>query len=89
MLKLLQAAVAYARSQGAMTLEGYPVELHRDETGQWQGVGLSGWYMGSVATFQEAGFQEAAITEQGRRIMRLVVGNGRVQTSRSAKKQSK
>ena len=73
MLKLLQEAVAYARSQGAMMIEGYPVELHRDETGKWQGVGLSGWYMGSMSTFRKAGFQESAITSQGRRIMRLAV----------------
>jgi len=89
MLQLLQGAVAYARLQGARIIEGYPVELHRDEAGKWQGVGLSGWYMGSVATFQQAGFREAGFTEQGRRIMRWTVGHDRRQTRARTKKRSK
>ncbi len=87
-LKLLQAAVAYARSQGAEIIEGYPVELQHDESGRWQGVGLSGWYMGSVSTFQKAGFREVAVTEQGRRIMRWVMSPGKRQIRREVRKRS-
>jgi GNAT superfamily N-acetyltransferase len=72
-LKLLKAAVAYAISQGAKIIEGYPVEPRKDKEGNLQ-PGTSYRFMGSVSTFKKAGFQEAAITEQGRRIMRFDVG---------------
>jgi GNAT superfamily N-acetyltransferase len=62
-LGLLNAAVAYARSQGAQVVEGYPVE---------PGPHLY-TYMGSPATFQQAGFRDVARSEQGRRIMRYVI----------------
>jgi GNAT superfamily N-acetyltransferase len=59
-LDLLRAAVAYAVSQGAQIVEGYPVEPDaRLYT-----------YMGSVATFRAAGFQEVAQGAEGRPIMR-------------------
>jgi len=59
-LGLLQAAVAYAVSQGAEIVEGYPVEPDsRLYT-----------YMGSIATFLAAGFQEVARPSEGRPIMR-------------------
>jgi GNAT superfamily N-acetyltransferase len=59
-LGLLQAAVAYAVSQGAEIVEGYPVEPDaRLYT-----------YMGSPATFRAAGFQEVAQPTEGRPIMR-------------------
>jgi len=89
MLKLLQAAVAYAQFQDATIIEGYPVELHRDATGKWHGVGLSGWYMGSLVTFQQAGFEEVSITEQGRRIMRLWMTSSKRRTPTSTQKESK
>jgi L-amino acid N-acyltransferase YncA len=59
-LGLLRAAVAYAISLGAEIVEGYPVEA---------GARLY-TYMGSPATFQEAGFQEVARPTEGRPIMR-------------------
>jgi len=59
-LGLLRAAVAYAISQGVEIVEGYPVE---------PGARLY-TYMGSPATFQEAGFQEVARPTEGRPIMR-------------------
>jgi GNAT superfamily N-acetyltransferase len=59
-LGLLRAAVAYAVSQGAKIVEGYPVE---------PGTSLY-TYMGSPATFQEAGFQEVARPTETRPIMR-------------------
>jgi GNAT superfamily N-acetyltransferase len=59
-LGLLRAAVAYAVSQGAKIVEGYPVE---------PGPRLY-TYMGSPATFQEAGFQKVARPTETRPIMR-------------------
>jgi GNAT superfamily N-acetyltransferase len=59
-LGLLRAAVAYAVSQGAEIVEGYPVEL---------GARLY-TYMGSVAMFGAAGFQQVARPPEGRPIMR-------------------
>jgi GNAT superfamily N-acetyltransferase len=46
-LGLLEAAVEYARSQGAAAVEGYP----------WPG-GSSYLYMGTSSTFRKAGFRE-------------------------------
>ena len=57
---LLRAAVAYARAEGAVAVEGYPVEpgarLYR--------------YMGSPATFRRAGFVEVTPPGQVRLVMR-------------------
>ncbi len=63
-LGLLQAAVAYARAQGATIIEGYPVD---------PGAGLY-TYMGSPATFRAAGFREVTPPGQARRVMRYLVG---------------
>jgi GNAT superfamily N-acetyltransferase len=59
-LGLLRAAVDYALAQGARIIEGYPVE---------PGARLY-TYMGSPATFRQAGFREVATTTGGRLIMR-------------------
>jgi GNAT superfamily N-acetyltransferase len=61
-VKLLQAAVAYAVSQGATIIEGYPVE-----------PGRSYQFMGSPSVFEQAGFHEVAIARNGRRMVRLLV----------------
>jgi GNAT superfamily N-acetyltransferase len=58
-VKLLQAAVSYAISQGATIVEGYPVEP--DQTYR---------FMGSPSVFEEAGFREAGMAKNGRRIVR-------------------
>jgi L-amino acid N-acyltransferase YncA len=68
-LGLLRAAVSYAISQGAEIVEGYPVE---------PGARLY-IYMGSVATFREAGFEEVAQPTEGRPIMRYYVPADREQ----------
>jgi GNAT superfamily N-acetyltransferase len=68
-LGLLRAAVSYAASQGAEIVEGYPVE---------PGARLY-TYMGSVATFRAAGFEEVARPAEGRPIMRSVAINKREQ----------
>lgn len=58
--RLLQAGVAYAFANGAKVVEGYPVE-----------PGKSYQFMGSPAIFAEAGFTEAAVAKNGRRIVRM------------------
>jgi GNAT superfamily N-acetyltransferase len=60
-LRLLQAAVAFARAQGATIVEGYPVE---------EGSSSYRW-MGSPATFHRAGFRDVA-RAGGRRIVRYL-----------------
>jgi GNAT superfamily N-acetyltransferase len=62
-LGLLKAAVAYAQSQGAKIVEGYPVE---------PGSGLY-TYMGSPATFRRAGFRDVTPAGQSRQVMRYLV----------------
>lgn len=69
-VKLLEAGVAYAFSQGAEAVEGYPIERYKDEAGQWQPA-ASYRFMGSVSTFVKAGFKPAA-TRGDRRIMRIL-----------------
>jgi GNAT superfamily N-acetyltransferase len=59
-VKLLQAAVAYAISQGATIIEGYPVEPDQSYR-----------FMGSPSVFEQAGFREVAIAKNGRRIVRF------------------
>lgn len=59
-LGLLRAAVDYARSQGAMAVEGYPVT---------PGSRLY-TYMGSPSTFRKAGFQDVTPAGQERQVMR-------------------
>lgn len=62
-LGLLKAAVAYAKSRGAKTIEGYPVE---------PGPRLY-TYMGSPTTFRKAGFRNVPPSRRPRIIMRRAV----------------
>lgn len=62
-LGLLRAAVEYARSQGASVIEGYPID---------PGPHLY-TYMGSPATFRQAGFRDVTPPGSPRLIMRHVV----------------
>ncbi len=65
-LGLLNAAVAYARAQGATIIEGYPVPHDaRLYT-----------YMGSPATFRQAGFVEVTPADRARMVMRYTVTTG-------------
>jgi GNAT superfamily N-acetyltransferase len=60
---LLEAAVDYARAQGATAVEGYPVEPGpRSYT-----------YMGSPATFRAAGFADVTPPGRERTVMRKVL----------------
>ena len=65
---LLEAAVEYAASEGALIVEGYPVEP--DAT--------SYTYMGSPNTFLRAGFKDATPSGQKRLVMRrdIMAGEG-------------
>jgi GNAT superfamily N-acetyltransferase len=54
---LLAGAVAYARSQGAPTIEGYPVDNRGEK------VDLTMAYVGTRALFERAGFTRAAATD--------------------------
>lgn len=59
-LSLLEAAVDYAASKGAVIVEGYPVEPDAS----------SYTYMGSPNTFEQAGFIDVTPTGQTRIVMR-------------------
>jgi len=64
---LLAAAVGYVRSQGALAIEGYPVEPGpRSYT-----------YMGSPTTFAAAGFSDVTPAGQRRRVVRLALARPR------------
>ena len=66
MLRLLRAAVEYARSRGAKVVEGYPVEPTRTLSG------ASG-FTGVVSTFRQAGFVEVLRRSRTEPIMRCFV----------------
>ncbi len=53
--------MAYALAQGAMIIEGYPVEPDQSYR-----------FMGSPVVFEQAGFREVAIAKNGRRIVRFI-----------------
>ena len=59
-LSLLEAAVDYAASEGALIVEGYPVEP----------TATSYTYMGSPNTFLRAGFKNVTPSGQKRTVMR-------------------
>jgi hypothetical protein len=65
-VKLLKAAVDFARSKGARIVEGYPTQPGRDLPPGWG-------YMGIVSAFQRAGFSEVARPSKTRRIMRYTL----------------
>lgn len=67
--KFLRAAVKYAKSQGAEVVEGYPVEPHRDDAGNWQPAKIY-TYMGYTSTYLKAGFKDVTPAGAPRRIMR-------------------
>ncbi len=59
--RLIQAAVAYAREQGATVVEAYPVDPDAP----------SYRFMGFVPTFEEAGFSEVGRAGYRRHVMQL------------------
>ncbi|HEY3926503.1 MAG TPA: GNAT family N-acetyltransferase [Acidothermaceae bacterium] len=65
---LLRAAVAYARDQGATSIEGHPVDVASLKAERVSGAAI---YTGTVAMFAAAGFTEVARTYPTRPVMRL------------------
>jgi GNAT superfamily N-acetyltransferase len=63
-LALLQAALDYARQQGARIVEGYPIEPRRDSAPDIYA------FTGLASTFLQAGFVEVARRSETRPIMR-------------------
>lgn len=67
MVPLLEAAVAYAKEQGAKIVEGYPVEPTK-------GLPWGSGYMGLAPAFREVGFVEVLRRSETRSIMRYYIG---------------
>lgn len=65
---LLEAAVRFAREQGAVAVEGHPVDVARLHAKRVGGAAL---FTGTRAMFAEAGFQEVARTHPSRPVMRV------------------
>lgn len=75
--QLLRAAVEFAASQGATTIEGYPVEPSMDKMPDpflWHGV---------PSAFKAAGFKEVLRRSKSRPIMRFEINNQRVAVSKA------
>ena len=64
MLKLLRAAIEYAREQGAQVVEGYPIDSQQLATRE------DALAVGPVSIFRRAGFVEVARRHEARPIMR-------------------
>ncbi len=64
-VRLLEEAAQFAKKQGALILEGYPVEPKKAETPSVFA------YTGLASAFRSAGFTEAARRSETRPIMRL------------------
>ncbi len=67
MLSLLNAAVEYAKSQGASIIEGYPLDTEGEKKA------AASAYTGLMSTFVKAGFVEVMRRHEGRPIMRYFV----------------
>jgi GNAT superfamily N-acetyltransferase len=72
MHELLKAAIKYARSQGAQTIEAYPVQLSDDNTDHSPNA-TSYSHMGFVPTFKQEGFIDIGPAGKHRRVMQLVL----------------
>jgi len=72
MLALLRGALAYARSQGAAIVEGYPTDLQASKLAGKKLTGASG-YMGIASAFRAAGFVEVGRASETQLIMRCTL----------------
>ncbi|MFQ6617436.1 MAG: GNAT family N-acetyltransferase [Fidelibacterota bacterium] len=68
-VKLLQAAIEYAKKQGALIIEGYPVEPKKPVIPDIFA------YTGLVSTFRTNGFEEVLRRSETRPIMRYIVSS--------------
>jgi len=66
-IKLLKAAVTFARRHGARIVEGYPVEPKKDQPDVFV-------YTGLASAFRQAGFEEVTRRSPTRPIMRCLTG---------------
>lgn len=62
---LLEAAIEFARSEGAEEIEAYPVDAHR--------ASAADYYTGTMSMFTAAGFVEVTRRNDSRPIVRLTV----------------
>ena len=69
MLKLLLAAVEYARGQGAEVVEGYPIDSDEHVTRE------GAFAVGPVSIFRKAGFVEVARRHEARPTMRYYINS--------------
>lgn len=67
--KLLDAAIDYARANGARLIEGYPKEAVNPTTGKK--TPSNELFRGAVSTFENAGFREVARPKPDRAIVAL------------------
>ena len=75
-VRVLEAATAYAAEQGAMIVEGYPVDPRTPRLPD-----AFAW-TGTVSAFRQAGFVEALRRSDARPIMRYVVASRHATSSR-------
>ncbi len=67
--ELLEAAVEYARNQGAEVVEGYPMDPRKDHVPDF-------WsWMGFASMFEACGFEEVARRSETRPFMRRELGS--------------
>lgn len=64
---LLEAAVGYARDNGARVVEGYPIDTSAKK------ASTGALFHGALSTFLAAGFREVAVPAPGRPIVSLAV----------------
>lgn len=69
---LLHGAVAYARDQGAQTIEAYPIDL-QSPTLAGQRLNGCGGYMGIASVFRQLGFVEVGRASETQLIMRHTI----------------
>ena len=65
-VELLKAAVAYVKSRGGKIVEGYPVDVKKDEPAPFI-------FTGTAAAFAKAGFKEATRNSPTRPIFRYLI----------------
>jgi GNAT superfamily N-acetyltransferase len=65
--RMIEAAVDYAKQNGARIVEGYPIEPKKDRAPDMY------IFTGMISTFQKAGFQEVARRSERRPIMRRYI----------------
>jgi GNAT superfamily N-acetyltransferase len=68
-IRLLEAAVEYAKKHGGKIIEGYPVEPHDKQPDAFM-------YTGLASAFHSAGFREVARRSKTRPIMRYIIEEG-------------